>query len=101
MKKIIFVLIGISAIIVSLSIAYYFVIFLPKKENTYIEELKKIRREIQNSQNNQSATDISGIESSLEDLQNSIQEQKRDSQMQNDCESGGGYYAGNGTCVYR
>ena len=101
MKKILFVLIGISVLIVSISIAYYFVIFLPKKESTYTEELKNIRREIQSGQNNQSAPDTSAIENSLEDLQNSIQEQKRDSQMKNDCESGGGSYAGSGTCVYR
>ena len=98
MKKLLFVLIGISALIASLSIAYYFGIFLPQKEKNYGEELKKIRSEIKNTQTRNNSSEI---ESKLEDIESSMRQQERDRQMQADCESGGGRYAGSGTCVYR
>lgn len=101
MKKLLVVLLAISALIVSVSIAYYFVVFLPKKEANYEIELKRIRRDIQNSQNNQFVPSTDNIESKLEDIESSMRQQERDRQMQADCESGGGSYAGSGTCVYR
>ena len=41
------------------------------------------------------------LDGRLNNIENSLQEQERDSQMQRDCESNGGSYAGSGTCVNR
>lgn len=101
MKKILLATLGMSALIISLSVAYYFVVFLPQKETAYERELKNVRKEIQNVQNVKTETDTSGIESRLEDIEYSMQEQERDQRMQNDCESTGGIYEGNGICVFR
>ncbi len=101
MKKILFAILGFSAFIISLSVAYYFVIWLPKKELNYKTEIQELRKDLLNNQNNQTIINTSDINNKLDDLESSMQQQGRDRQMQVDCESGGGSYAGSGTCVYR
>lgn len=47
-----------------------------------------------------SQQDTSRIESEIEDIQSTLEEQKREKQMENDCESTGGKYSGSGVCMF-
>lgn len=106
MKKILLTIASLSLLITSLSIAYYFVIFLPHAENTqkiYTTEIKKLQREnsainnrIENIQNNASSP-----ATNTEDIQNTVQN-VLDKELQNqaNCERLGGRYQGGGTCAY-
>lgn len=102
MKKVLFALLGISALIASLSVAYYFVIFLPQKElenETQIRKIEEQTNKIQRStQYSQPTSDTSDVQDQLDEIQSSIQEQERDNQMRQDCERTGHYYEGNGVC---
>lgn len=104
MKKIFFILACLSLLVISLSVAYCSVIFLPQKERANEIRIRKIEQHISNIRRNienaQATPDTSNIQDQLDDINNSIQEQKRDRQMQADCESNGGRYQGSGLCVY-
>ena len=105
MKKILFALLGISALIASLSIAYYFVMFLPQRELENETRIKKIEEQTNKIQNNtqysQPASDTSDIQDELDAIQSSMQDQERDNQMRQDCERMGHYYEGSGVCRLR
>ncbi len=108
MKKLIIILSCLSLVIISLSIAYYFVLFLPQQQRINTEALKKIEQSTTNTeentqynQNTQPNTDTTDIQSKLNDINNSLQDQRRDQEMQHDCEANNGEYQGNGVCVYK
>lgn len=103
MKKILLIISGLCLITVSLSISYYFVIFLPQKEQINEAKIKKIEQQtsdIKQSVENMPAPvfqDNTDIQQKLDDMR---QEQQDERQNENNCESNGGRYQGNGTCVY-
>ncbi len=105
MKKIFLLVLCIALIIISLSIAYYFVIFLPqyrtdlKKIQQDISETKDSIKETQNSvEDIHSFPDTDNIESDVSDIKNALQEQQWEDDKRNSCESNGGKYLGNGSC---
>lgn len=105
MKKFLIIILGSSVLISSLSVAYYFIIYLPRKEENYQTEFKRMHREIINTQNSieniNNSLNTNNTDNRLENIEYSIQKQERDRQMQTDCESGGGNYQGSGVCMYR
>ncbi|GEM_PF-3046735 len=112
MKKLLLITACISLVIVSLSVAYYLVIFLPQKQKadeSLKTEIKKLQQEVSNTKdsidNMGSNTNTDDIKYQLEDVQNSIDQQKEDQEYENQrrawCEEGGGTYYGNGSCITR
>jgi len=97
-KKVLLSMLILSAILALLSVAYYFTIFLPKQQEKYEKELVKLSREVKKSKSVE--VDTSEMESQLEEIEYSLQNQERDRRMQNDCESTGGEYGGNGVCIF-
>lgn len=102
MKKVLFLLLAISALITSLSIAYYFVIVLPKQEQENETRIRKIEEQTnkiqRNTQYSEPTSDSSDIQDQLDEIQSSMQEQERDNQMRADCERSGNLYQGGGVC---
>lgn len=97
-----------SLLIVSLSVAYYFVVFLPQNEQVkknYEAEVKKLRQENADIQSNleyiQNDMQTSTPEVNQEEIKNSIKDTiSEEMQNQANCERLGGRYQGSGTCVY-
>ncbi len=99
MKTILIIIACISLITISLSASYYFVIFLPKQERVNTATLKRIEQSTVNTEGNtQPIIDTTDIQNKLDDINNSLQEQQRDTELRNNCESNGGVYRGNGVC---
>ncbi len=90
-----------------MSISYYFVIFLPQNERQKEILIKNIEQETKNLNNSidnlpdtepQKTIDMT---QQFEDMRNSIiQSQQDERRNEANCESNGGRYQGNGTCVY-
>lgn len=101
MKKALFGLLGISVLIASLSVAYYFVIFLPQRKNKEISEIRNelldMKRDFGDTPNSVGTQDM---ENRLQYIEGSLQEQERISRIQADCESADGHYSGSGVCIY-
>jgi len=107
MKKIFLIIVSICLILITISISYYFVIFLPQKERQNEIIIKKIEQQTKNIRNSidnlpapepQNTLDMT---QQFEDMRNSIiQNQQDERQNEVNCESNGGRYQGNGTCVY-
>lgn len=107
MKKLLFISICLSLVIISFSIAYYFVIYLPKNEKTkslYETQIKKLQKKTSDLQNSVDSLNYKrkvDYDSIMEDTQNSIKEKlNQENQNKSNCESLGGRYQGDGLCVY-
>jgi len=106
-KKVFFISASLSLITIAFVISYYFLVFLPQKEQAREATIKKIEQKISNTENDtdnaQPALDTSGIENSVDDLRDSIEQQNADMEYEQRrrslCEQGGGVYYGNGSCV--
>lgn len=106
MKKIFFIITSLSFFIASLSVAYYFIVFLPHRENmqkTYNAEIRKIQEENSDIRGRlESIQDsVDSSNTNAEDLQNSIQNTlNKEMENQANCERFGGRYQGDGLCAY-
>jgi len=102
MKNAVIIILGLCLITVSLSIAYYFVIFLPQQQRITTATLKKIEQSTKNAEENtqyaQPTTDTSNIQGQLDNINNSLQKQQEDMDAKNNCEAEGGKYLGSGSC---
>ncbi len=93
-----FILVGLSVLIISLSLSYYLLIYLPKRDKNYDIELKNIQKDLHSVPKEINTIDIN---SRLEEIESNQRIQDRERRSQNDCESTGGEYQGGGICVYR
>jgi flagellar basal body-associated protein FliL len=99
MKKILIIITCVFLVIVSLSIAYYFVIFLPKQAQINSATLNRIEQSTTNTkENTQSTINTTDIQNRLDDINSALQDQQRETEQQTNCESNGGVYRGNGVC---
>lgn len=109
-KKPLNILIVVTAlflILTSISITYYFIIFLPQSkrlETNLQTQIKKLQKDvsdtkdsIENPQYN-SNTDTGDIEDKLDQIQSNMAEQQWEDEKRTSCESNGGKYLGNGSC---
>lgn len=94
-----------SLMVISFSVAYYFVFFLPAKEktnNAYQAQIRKLQRETSEIRDSVESIDSSSKqENTQEDVQSAIENKlNEERQNQSNCESTGGEYKGNGMCTF-
>ena len=106
-KQILLILLGIAAVITALSVAYYFVIFLPqqqKETETLQNQIKKLQQEVSSTRESvedvqyRPNTDTTDIQDRLDQIQSAMEEQQWENEKRTNCESNGGIYEGNGVC---
>lgn len=98
---------SLSLILVSLSIAYYFIIVLPQKQKadiTFQNQIKKLQQEVFDTKESIEDTqyrpniDTTDIQDKLDQIQSAMEEQQWEEDKRTNCESNGGLYEGNGIC---
>ncbi len=101
------ILLFLSLITASLSVAYYFAIFLPSQrtvESSYKEDLEEVRNDVKRNANRleevKKVNNESTYDEELYEIKSALDEQERDSGMRSDCEATGGHYSGQGVCVF-
>lgn len=106
-NKFVLITVCFSLVLISLSLFYYLVVFLPQKELATEARIKRIEKQtldIQSRVQNIPVYEPQGntkIEQKIEDVKNSIiQNQQEEQQNESNCESSGGRYQGGGTCVF-
>ncbi len=106
MRTAFIIILSVCCIVVSVSIAYYFILFLPQQQRVNTATLKKIEQQaIKTKENTENipSTSTTSIENRLDDINNSIEQQNADMEYEQKrrgwCEQGGGIYYGNGSCI--
>jgi hypothetical protein len=104
MNKLFLIIACLCFIIISISIAYYFVLFLPNQERLNSIELKKIQEQTKNiKENSGNSSKSREIQDQLDNIQDAIKQQNEDAAYEAErkgwCEQGGGIYYGNGSCI--
>lgn len=95
---------GLAALIIACSIAYYFVIFLPKLKTTeYINQNQKGDTLGTTEKNKpiriiEPTQDMSEFEDKLNEMQETLNQQQEKFEDQQNCENNGGKYLGSGMC---
>lgn len=107
LKNIFLIISCIALIIISLSVAYYFVIFLPQQQKANINlqnQIKKLQQEVSSTREAVEETqyrpnvDTTDIQDKLDQIQSAMEEQQWEEDKRTNCESNGGIYEGNGIC---
>lgn len=110
MKKVLLVTSGLCLVVFSLAIAYYFIIILPQKQKADLRlqnQIEELQQEVSEAKNGikdvLNSANTNDIESSIDGLKDSIEQQNAEMEYENQrrgwCESGGGTYYGNGSCI--
>lgn len=106
MNKIFIIFACICISLISLSIAYYFVLFLPQQQFINTATLKKIEQQTKEANENIEnipSANSSGIEERLDNMSDVLEQQNEDMEYEQRrrgwCEQGGGTYYGNGSCI--